>query len=196
MPRFYSCLSVCFLFTLGCKSITDPKETIQLKNTVTQQASRLDEIYKPTKDGNVLKAFDVLYDLSPTAEDIRFEPSEFIYFDTPQSTPTRKAYSVLYKAAHKQRLTIAPFCSAALRDANCDTWWKVKHCDEANCKTKITPASGRSQGGCLIDDKTTYTNTVHPIGKHFFREAIGYASPQDAPSKEEQLENFFRIECS
>ena len=191
---------LCFIFVIGCQSMTEAENTAQMinaKNAVVSSAEK--ELYDPTQDQDVLNAFDDLYKLSPTEEDIRFEPTEFIYFDTPQKTPIRKAYSVLYKAAHKQRLALAPYCAkGAIIDADCNTWWRFEDCeaDQPNCEAKITPASAEYRTGCSIDNKTTYTNTVFPIGKNFFNtSSVLYPGQTPAPSKEEQLDNFFRIEC-
>ena len=150
------------------------------------------EVYDPAQDLEIQKAFNKFY--KDSNERSYFLQASSGYFGEPYlfdfepklPDELRDSFALLTLARHVQRQSLAKTQSCKfIIDSACNTGWKVLPCEGDDCVPKLSFMANIFRTGCTIENKLIYSISYHPIGKHF--EAI--------PDEEEQLENFFAIEC-
>ena len=154
------------------------------------------EVYDATKDPEIVKVFNQIYNTPNSGLPISAKYEE--------GSALHLAYKILEQASYQQRQSYEALYCKLLVDANCYVWWQKKPCltedgefTYENCKHELIASGSGAPAGCTISEKTVFTNWWHPIGPNFFADGwdVFVYESREVPSREEQFENYFAIEC-
>jgi len=198
---------------LGCAAPQKIEKVTVLENSMTVQTPNgVVEIYDPTQDSNVQKAFKTIYDKSDKTLFIS-DVSPGIDIGYGDYAKKLDAYSpevrLLRKALKRQRESYAFQGCRMINIPECGSWWQVpmnSDCitnNEKDCSASIVKAAANTAARCGVGNKAVYDRVSHPVGQYFFSslEEEAYAAnhnqdwPKPAPSLQKQFSNFFAIHC-
>ena len=198
---------------LGCAAPEKIEQVTLTKSSMSVHSPNgVVEVYDPTRDPQVQKAFKVVYDNSDKNLFIS-DVSPGIdagYGDYAEKLDSYSSEVRLLRSALKhQRESYAFQGCRIINTSECGTWWQVQmdsDCtknNEKDCSASIVRAAANTAARCSVGNQTAYDRVSHPVGQYFFSslEEEAYATlhdehwPKTAPSLQTQLRNFFKIQC-